>query len=209
MTLTLEHKKYLGGAAALIVFLLLIHSFILAVKRAQLVNACERAFGSLDATQKDSIRLIVKMFEKYGDKDQNKLIYILATARHESNFRPIQERRASSSQTDVYNRQNAYWYTGYYGRGFVQLTWDRNYEKMSKLLGVDFLSNPDLVMQPKYAARILVQGMLEGAFTRRPLEKYINGSQVDFYNARWVVNGLDRAERVEGYAEEIQENMIT
>jgi len=79
---------------------------------------------------------------------------------------------------------------------------------MSKLLGVDFLSNPDLVMKPKYAARILVQGMMEGAFTRRPLERYINASKVDFYNARWVVNGLDRASRIEGYAVAIAQNMV-
>jgi putative chitinase len=205
MTLSLEHKKYAGGAVGLVVFLFLIRSFMLTLKREQLVKACEAAFGPLDADQKDSIRLIVKTFEKYGDKDQNKLIYILATTRHECRFRPIKERRASSSQTAVYTLQNAYWSTGYYGRGFVQLTWDRNYEKMSKLLGVDFLSNPDLVMQPKYAARILVQGMMEGAFTRRPLERYINASKVDFYNARWVVNGLDRAGRIEGYAENLQQ----
>lgn len=203
-----QTKQYLGGAALLLLFLVLIRSLILTTRRLRFVQACESTFGSLDPTQKDSIKLIVKMFERYGDKDQNKLIYILATARHESNFRPIQERRASSSQTAVYNRQNAYWYTGYYGRGFVQLTWDRNYAKMSKLLGVDFVSNPDLVMQPKYAARILVQGMMEGAFTRRPLGRYINESEVDFYNARWVVNGLDRASRIEGYAESITQNII-
>lgn len=207
MTLTLEHKKYLGGAVGLVVFVLLVHSFILTLKREQLVRACERAFGSLDTDQKDSIRLIVNMFEKYGDKDQNKLIYILATTRHESRFRPIKERRASSSQTAVYNLQNAYWYTGYYGRGFVQLTHDRNYEKMSKLLSVDFVSNPDLVMKPKYAARILVQGMMEGAFTRKPLGRYINAEEQDYYNARRVVNGTDRAERIKGYALAIDQNL--
>ena len=206
--MTIQTKQYVGGAALLLLFLILIRSLIVTARRLRFVKACEAAFGSLDQTQKDSIQLIVKMFERYGDKDQNKLIYILATARHESNFRPIKERRASSSQTEVYNNQNAYWYTGYYGRGFVQLTWDRNYAKMSKLLGVDFVSNPDWVMQPKYAARILVQGMMEGAFTRRPLERYINASKVDFYNARWVVNGLDRASRVKSYAMSITRYIV-
>lgn len=202
MTLSLEHKKYIGGATFLVVFLLLIRSLILKAKREQFVRACERSFGLLDKGQKDSIRLIVKTFEKYGDKDQNKLIYILATTEHECSFQSKKEHRTYS------DRQEAYWYTGYYGRGFVQLTHDRNYEKMSKLLGVDFLSNPDLVMKPQYAARILVQGMMEGSFTRKPLEKYINASKVDFYNARRVVNGLDRADRIEGYAKAIQQNMV-
>jgi hypothetical protein len=62
----------------------------------------------MDETQQDAIRKIVAAFHRYGDGDQNKLAYILATARHESNFRPIQERRASSSQTELYNLQNEY-----------------------------------------------------------------------------------------------------
>ncbi|BDS10930.1 glycoside hydrolase family 19 protein [Aureispira anguillae] len=203
-----QHKIYLGGAVGLITVILLIRAFLLKLQRERIIQACEQAFGSLDATQKDSIRIIVQTFEQYGDKDFNKLIYILATTRHESNFRPIEERRASPSQTDVYNRQNAYWYTGYYGRGFVQLTHQRNYAKMSQLLGVDFVANPALVLKPSYAARILVQGMLQGAFTRKPLKNYINSSKVDFYTARRVVNGLDRAQRIEGYANLIAQAIV-
>ncbi|BDS10567.1 glycoside hydrolase family 19 protein [Aureispira anguillae] len=203
-----QHKIYLGGAVGLIAAILLIRAFLLKLQRERIIQACEQAFGNLDATQKDSIRIIVQTFEQYGDKDFNKLIYILATTRHESNFRPIEERRASPSQTDVYNRQNAYWYTGYYGRGFVQLTHQRNYAKMSQLLGVDFVANPALVLKPSYAARILVQGMLLGAFTRKPLKNYINSSKVDFYTARRVVNGLDRAQRIEGYANLIAQAIV-
>ncbi|BDS10876.1 glycoside hydrolase family 19 protein [Aureispira anguillae] len=203
-----QHKIYLGGAVGLIAAIFLIRTFLLKLQRERIIQACEQAFGSLDATQKDSIRIIVQTFEQYGDKDFNKLIYILATTRHESNFRPIEERRASPSQTDVYNRQNAYWYTGYYGRGFVQLTHQRNYAKMSQLLGVDFVANPALVLKSSYAARILVQGMLQGAFTRKPLKNYINSSKVDFYTARRVVNGLDRAQRIEGYANLIAQAIV-
>ncbi|BDS12356.1 glycoside hydrolase family 19 protein [Aureispira anguillae] len=203
-----QHKLYLGGAVGLIAAILLIRAFLLKLQRERIIQACEQAFGNLDTTQKDSIRIIVQTFEQYGDKDFNKLIYILATTRHESNFRPIEERRASPSQTDVYNRQNAYWYTGYYGRGFVQLTHQRNYAKMSQLLGVDFVANPALVLKPSYAARILVQGMLLGAFTRKPLKNYINSSKVDFYTARRVVNGLDRAQRIEGYANLIVQSIV-
>jgi putative chitinase len=118
----------------------------------------------MDETQQDAIRKIVAAFHRYGDGDKNKLAYILATARHESNFRPIQERRASSSQTELYNLQNRYWSSGYFGRGFVQLTWKGNYQNMSRVLGVDFVNQPELAMEPTYAARILVYGMMQGVF---------------------------------------------
>jgi predicted chitinase len=188
-------------AAPLGAFLLFLLIIKLSFERrvASYVNACEKAFGKLDNLQKESIEEIIRAFDKYGDKDLNKLAYILGTVRHESNFRPIEERRASSSQTDVYDRQNRYWNTGYYGRGFVQLTWENNYKKMSDLLGVNFVVNPSLALEPKYAARILVQGMMQGSFTRKKLNTYINDQEQDFYNARKTVNGTDRAARIEGY----------
>ena len=40
------------------------------------------------------------------------------------------------------------------GRGFIQLTGRANYEAASKALGIDFISNPDLVADPKYAAKV-------------------------------------------------------
>jgi putative chitinase len=40
----------------------------------------------------------------------------------------------------------------YRGRGFIQLTFKGNYQASSKGLGVDLVSNPDLVSTPQYAA---------------------------------------------------------
>lgn len=40
------------------------------------------------------------------------------------------------------------------GRGLIQLTGRANYERASKALGVDFLSNPELLEQPKYAVKV-------------------------------------------------------
>ncbi|MBD1911577.1 MULTISPECIES: glycoside hydrolase family 19 protein [unclassified Leptolyngbya] len=39
----------------------------------------------------------------------------------------------------------------YMGRGVIQLTGRANYAQFSKAMGVDFLSNPDLVASPQYA----------------------------------------------------------
>lgn len=44
----------------------------------------------------------------------------------------------------------------YRGRGYIQLTGKENYERMSKLIGVDLVNNPDLASQPNYAAQIAV-----------------------------------------------------
>lgn len=41
----------------------------------------------------------------------------------------------------------------YRGRGLKQLTGKDNVTRCSKALGVDFVSNPDLLLQPEYAAR--------------------------------------------------------
>ena len=132
----------------------------------------------------------------------NKLTYILATAWHESKLRPIREIRARQG-TALYETQNRYWFTGYYGRGFVQLTWESNYQKMGDWLGINLVGNPDLALDPHYAAQIIVFGMMNGSFTSRPLSRYINGSNVDFVNARRVVNGTDRASLIASYAQDI------
>jgi len=47
--------------------------------------------------------------------------------------------------------------------------------------------------------------MFLGSFTGRALKHYIGdpdkGQSVDFYNARKIINGLDRASEIQGYAE--------
>jgi len=197
-----RHKKTIGATGLLFLFIVLIDVFIRAQRVDSIVNSCVLSFGSLNDIQKDSIKLIVRAFDRYGDKDKSKLAYILATARHESNFRPIEEHRTNSAT------QNAYWYTGYYGRGFVQLTHEKNYLKMSEFLGVDLVKNPSLALEPNNAAKILVWGMMNGRFTRKPLSNYINANSIDFYNARKVVNDTDRAEKIANYAQSIYTNLV-
>lgn len=164
------------------------------------IGAAEEAWQKLGSVQQDSVEQILRAFREYGDGDYRKLVYILATAWHESKLKPVRERRAGSSQTWLRQLQDRYWPSGYYGRGFVQLTWKSNYQKMSGFLGIDLVGSPDLALEPRYAADILVYGMINGEFTRRALSRYINLVQTDYYNARRVVNGTDRAGLIRDYA---------
>ncbi|WP_052600241.1 glycoside hydrolase family 19 protein [Aureispira sp. CCB-QB1] len=191
--------KWMGGAALIALMIFLAVKIRLKLAQEKAIQACENAFGYMNATQQDSIRKIVAAFHRYGDGDKNKLAYILATAWHESHFRPVQERRAAPNQTELYNRQNQYWSSGYFGRGFVQLTWKENYQKMARVFRVDFVNQPDLALQPTYAARILVYGMMQGSFTGLALKDFINAKRQDFYKARQVVNRLDRAGKIAEY----------
>src|ERR1700722_20630129 len=62
----------------------------------------------------------------------------------------------------------------YYGRGFVQLTWERNYKTMTDLLGVDFVNHPDLALELDNATNIMFIGMIKGLFTGKSLGDYFN-----------------------------------
>lgn len=173
----------IGGAA-------LVASIIYASERAETqrwVDACEATYGTLGDVEQRTIRQIVQCFKRYGDGDPRKLAYILATVDAECSFVSKEEHETS---TNIYR---LYWTSGYKGRGLVQLTGENNYRKASELLGVDFVSYPEKVIELRYAVPILVRGMMTGMFSRRKLGDYINKNETDFYNARRVVNWLDKA----------------
>lgn len=87
------------------------------------------------------------------------------------------------------------------GRGYVQITGRSNYTKWSQRLGIDLINNPGLASDPAIAAKILVLGMRDGSFTGVGLSNYINGSKQDFFNARRIVNGTDKASAIAQIAE--------
>jgi len=131
--------------------------------------------------------------------------YILATAWHESRFRPVRECFAlsdASARRCVSFRAYGVVVHGnvYYGRGFVQLTWPSNYRKAEIWAGVPgLLKNPDKALDVRNATKILVKGMMEGRFTGKSLPDYIGSGVSDPLNARRVVNGTDRAELIAGH----------
>ncbi len=158
------------------------------------------------STREGTIRAIIAECLKQGLTVPAQIAYTLATVEWESarTFRPVKE---AYWKTEEWRRMQLYRYYPYYGRGYVQLTWKSNYEKYAKITGLDLVNNPDLALEPDTALFILVHGMRTGAFTGKKLADYINAEEVDFYNARRVVNGVDNANAIAALAEKYMQEL--
>ena len=168
-------------------------------------------FGSLSQEAVDNINLIVETCEKY-DLSYPQSAYLLATTYHETGgtMKPIKEYGGWKylSKYDTGRLAKALGNTPqadgdgqkYAGKGFAMITGYSNYKFAGEQLGIDLINNPDLALEPKYAAEILVKGSVNGWFTSKTLKDYINSNKKDYYNARRVINGLDKAQLIANYA---------
>ena len=155
-------------------------------------------FSSKQGTQ----QAIIYECKRRGLTLNSQIAYVLATVQHETNntFQPVEEAYYLKPRSRQIAHLKTKSYYPFYGRGYVQLTWNYNYEKYGRKLGINLLANPDRVMEPNIALFILVDGMLLGEFTSKKLGTYVNGRKTDFYNARQVINGYDKAELIKGIA---------
>ena len=131
---------------------------------------------------------------------RNQAAYVLATAEWETNytFEPVAEAYWVKNAEAWRKKNLRYW--PWYGRGFVQLTWEANYRKAGEKIGVDLIADPDAAMVPANAAKILVLGMKEGWFTGKALGDYITLQASDFVGARRIINGTDKAAKIAALA---------
>ena len=158
--------------------------------------------------RKAAIQAIISEARRQGITNKAQIAYILATVKHETNdtFQPVQE-AYFLGEPKAENYRQTLWYYPFYGRGYVQLTHDYNYREYSNLLGLDLINQPDLVMRPDISLLILIDGMKRRVFTGVGLDDYITASNVDFYNARRIINGTDAAPLIAGYAIAWQTNL--
>ncbi|GAA3962544.1 hypothetical protein [Mucilaginibacter dorajii] len=169
--------------------------------------------GHLSQRQIDGIETILKAAIDAGITDNRKTAYMLGTVFHEcaKTMQPITEfgKGAGHDYGKKLKMNNGPGhripYTGpdklYYGRGYVQLTWFENYENMGYLLHIPLLENPELALDPPTAAKIMINGMTAGLFTGKGFDKYFTATTTDWVNARKIINGLDHAEAIAGYAQ--------
>jgi putative chitinase len=170
--------------------------------------------GNLTQSQVDGMEYLLGMWEKhFAPNNPNDgtmwLAYCLATAYHETaaTMQPIAEYGEGAGHS--YGEPAGPYGNCYYGRGYVQLTWEENYAKGEDILrdkyahpACEIHQFPDkLLEEPEASALILFDGSVYGWFTGASLQQYFIKSQgiEDAYNARRVINGTDKADLIKGY----------
>lgn len=165
-------------------------------------TAWKRAVKKTFGYSGEAFGLIYDEWESIGRGLPAEFAYIAATVQWESKWKPIRERRARPGSS-LWHRQNRYWYTNFFGRGYIQITWKENYRRFGRLFQLPFVEYPDMVMHPAYGARIAVHGMVRGMFTGKALDDYITEDRQDFVGARWIVNKQDKAEKIARMAQQV------
>lgn len=155
--------------------------------------------GRLSQSQVDAYNLLLDEMERQAVADLRHRAYVFATAYHEVGpaLEPIEE--IGKGRGKVYGRPAANGKV-YYGRGFVQLTWEENYTAMGDVLGQPLHDKPELALRPDVAAEIIIVGMRDGMFTGKMLGDYFNQRKTDWVQARRIINRLDRAADIAAYA---------
>lgn len=140
--------------------------------------------------------------------------YALATAYHETagTMQPIREYGRGKGRK--YGKVGKYPPNIPFGRGYVQLTWDFNYELADKELGLNgaLLKDFDLALDHAIAAQIMVRGMKEGWFTRKKLADFLPTDRpatlTEFVAGRPIINGTDKALPIARHALEFQKGLL-
>lgn len=73
-------------------------------------------------------------------------------------------------------------YYPFFGRGFIQLTWEGNYKHYGDLLGINLVAQPDLALEPNAASAILASFFKEHGID-------IAANALDWVKVRKKVNG--------------------
>lgn len=164
----------------------------------------ERLDSTIEQEQVDGLEFLLGQFE--GDarwSDVRHVAYALATIFHETaaSFQPVEEGYYLGSKAKAFQKKLRYF--PYFGRGYVQLTWKKNYEVAGQTLRLDLVDHPELALQPVNAFSILTEGLFRGWFGGR-LTTYINSKKTDYVGARRCVNVQDKAGLIAGYAKQFE-----
>ena len=160
--------------------------------------------GSMSQSQVDGCNAIIAACSKDGWADQRWVAYALGTANWETDHTMQPIREIGLGRMRAYGHPAGPWHQIFYGRGDVQLTWERNYIFATQRLhslgllqpSENLDQTPDLAMRPNIAGSIMAIGMREGWFTGHKLADYFNPSRTDWVNARAIINGHDHSQDI-------------
>lgn len=185
----------------------------------------------LDIVSEEHLRILITGIVEYYQSQNREcflphVAYMLATARHETLWAGVYfEPRTEGGSRSYFNKydpvlantqahrdravkmENTSEGDGYRyrGRGYVQLTWKVNYRRCGEHLGLDLIGSPDLALDSAHASGCMLYGMHSGLFTGARITRYVNETSKDYFNARRVINGTDKAALIERYAELFEE----
>ncbi len=136
--------------------------------------------------------------------------YMLATPWWETG-QTMQPVREAFNLGEAWRKAHLRYYP-WYGRGYVQVTWETNYKKLDAeaakrglIKPGELLANADLAMRPDIAALALREGMLQGWFTGVKMSTFLPAAgmatRVQYMHARRIINGNDRADLIEDFAQ--------
>lgn len=171
-------------------------------------------YGSLPSWQREPLDRLLDEGQRRGRSVED-IAYVMATAYHETQRFKFDHEIGEGHGHDY---GEPIWLirgvrVAYFGRGAPQLTWLRNYAKMSLFLTlehgreIDLVNKPDLATEPDMSALIIWEGMIRGMFTGHNLADHIRPGAADYEAARRIVNGTDRAELIASYAREFEASL--
>lgn len=165
-------------------------------------------FKPLEADQKAGLSELLSYFNDDPHMtDIRWVAYCLATVKHEcgDEWQPIEE--YGKGKGLKYGHPVPPYQHVYYGRGLVQTTWKGNYEMLTVAWNkahpdrpVDFVKNPELLLQMEYSYFAMSYAMRNGKYTGASLKRWINAEKCDYVNARRIINGTDKAELIADHA---------
>lgn len=173
---------------------------------------------------KRHISLILEACRSYGITDRSHIAYVLASAHHESNMGKTMSENCGGNHCDRYEKQplksqlgnkhkgDGRWFRG---RGYVQLTGRKNYERYSLILGVDMggdgtgdIKYPRRALKPENAAKIVAHGMKHGTYNEvHKLADFGRDGSYDFKGARKIINKQLEVAKVESIAKKYRKAM--